>query len=197
MRAQSKRKRPRKMSAFVYEELSVESSNISQKKQKYSKSSGLNSSGNSAATQIGMADISLHFTQYYNVSRAMGYEHTRTLFGTPLYLHRILHGKRTPFLKYSLKVLLQSCHTVNDHTGHPIQAYYYDLDLSLLDNIPLQVNLIPATVGLLGQVGVNCVPITVIGTGVGCQAIQQSAYCPGDYFDGLVIVDCPPININA
>ncbi|KAI6105224.1 hypothetical protein EDD16DRAFT_1633369 [Pisolithus croceorrhizus] len=60
-----------------------------------------------------------------------------------------------------------------------------------------QVNLIPATVGLLGQVGVNCVPITVIGTGVGCQAIQQSAYCPGDYFVSLVIVDCPPININA
>lgn len=45
-----------------------------------------------------------------------------------------------------------------------------------------QVNLVPATVGLLGQVGVNCVPITVIGTGAGCQATQQSACCTGDNF---------------
>ncbi|KAI6108286.1 hypothetical protein F5141DRAFT_107628 [Pisolithus sp. B1] len=37
----------------------------------------------------------------------------------------------------------------------------------------------------------------VIGTGADCQAIQPSACCTDDNFDGLVTVGCSPMNINA
>ncbi|KAI6033290.1 hydrophobin [Pisolithus marmoratus] len=81
--------------------------------------------------------------------------------------------------------------------GGTIQCCQSIQQASQASSLLQQVGLIPADVGLLGQVGVNCIPITVIGTGAGCQASQQSACCTGNNFNGLVTVGCSPINVNA
>ncbi|KAI6000131.1 hydrophobin [Pisolithus orientalis] len=86
---------------------------------------------------------------------------------------------------------------VGQCNGGSIQCCDSVQQASQASSLLQQVGLVPADVGLLGQVGVNCVPITVIGTGAGCQASQQSACCSGNNFNGLVTVGCSPINVNA
>ncbi|KAI6115104.1 hydrophobin-3 precursor [Pisolithus croceorrhizus] len=48
-----------------------------------------------------------------------------------------------------------------------------------------------------GLVGVNCSPLTVVGTGSGCQASAQTACCKNVYFNGGVNIGCSAINVNA
>ncbi|KAI6131022.1 hydrophobin [Pisolithus croceorrhizus] len=48
-----------------------------------------------------------------------------------------------------------------------------------------------------GLVGVNCSPITVVGTGSGCQASAQTACCKNVYFNGEVNIGCSTINVSA
>ncbi|KAF8838083.1 hydrophobin [Paxillus ammoniavirescens] len=48
-----------------------------------------------------------------------------------------------------------------------------------------------------GNVGLTCTPVTIIGTGSGCDATQQPVCCTGNQFNGLVNVGCTPINVNA
>ncbi|KAH7919192.1 fungal hydrophobin [Leucogyrophana mollusca] len=46
-------------------------------------------------------------------------------------------------------------------------------------------------------VGLQCTPISVVGTGSGCQANQEPVCCTDNHFNGLVNVGCSPINLNA
>ncbi|XP_006461593.1 hypothetical protein AGABI2DRAFT_193030 [Agaricus bisporus var. bisporus H97] len=45
-----------------------------------------------------------------------------------------------------------------------------------------------------GVVGLNCSPITVIGGGNSCSS--QTACCTGNSYNGLIVLDCSPINID-
>ncbi|KAN0094588.1 hydrophobin [Tylopilus felleus] len=45
------------------------------------------------------------------------------------------------------------------------------------------------------SVGANCSPVTVIGIS-GNSCTSQTACCDNDQFNGLVNLDCDPININ-
>ncbi|KAH7919834.1 fungal hydrophobin [Leucogyrophana mollusca] len=49
---------------------------------------------------------------------------------------------------------------------------------------------------LTGLVGTNCSPLTVVGTGSGCQANQEPVCCTDNHFNGLVNVGCSPLNLN-
>ncbi|KIM84790.1 hypothetical protein PILCRDRAFT_369233 [Piloderma croceum F 1598] len=58
--------------------------------------------------------------------------------------------------------------------------------------------------GLLGViadvqalVGINCTPITVIGTGSGCAESQSPVCCNKNEFNGLVNLGCSPLNIGV
>ncbi|KAF8625606.1 hypothetical protein AX17_006792 [Amanita inopinata Kibby_2008] len=49
---------------------------------------------------------------------------------------------------------------------------------------------------LTGMVGATCDPITGIGaSGTDCNA--QPVCCEGNNFNGLVVIGCTPINVNA
>ncbi|PPQ81176.1 hypothetical protein CVT24_009476 [Panaeolus cyanescens] len=75
---------------------------------------------------------------------------------------------------------LQCCNSVQQASQIP----------TLINNVGLG-----AIIGLLGQVGVTCTPITVIGTG-GNSCTTQPACCSGNTFNGLITLGCSPININ-
>ncbi|GLB42285.1 putative hydrophobin [Lyophyllum shimeji] len=47
-----------------------------------------------------------------------------------------------------------------------------------------------------GQVGLGCSPISAVGLG-GNSCTQQPVCCSGNNFNGLVVVGCTPINVNA
>ncbi|EKM81491.1 hypothetical protein AGABI1DRAFT_111797 [Agaricus bisporus var. burnettii JB137-S8] len=73
------------------------------------------------------------------------------------------------------------CHTLihgSDPTVRLI-AGLLDIDLSLIEGI----------------VGLTCSPITVIGGGNSC--ISQTACCTGNnYYGGLLVLGCSPINVE-
>ncbi|KDR72920.1 hypothetical protein GALMADRAFT_142629 [Galerina marginata CBS 339.88] len=48
-----------------------------------------------------------------------------------------------------------------------------------------------------GQVGANCTPITLIGTGKGASCTSSPVCCSNNSFNGLVAIGCSPVNINA
>ncbi|KAH7921833.1 fungal hydrophobin [Leucogyrophana mollusca] len=45
-------------------------------------------------------------------------------------------------------------------------------------------------------VGLHCTPLSVVGTGSGCQANQEPVCCTDNHFNGLVNVGCSPLNLN-
>ncbi|KAH7883033.1 hydrophobin [Phlebopus sp. FC_14] len=46
------------------------------------------------------------------------------------------------------------------------------------------------------SVGMNCSPITVVGTGSGTSCQQQPVCCENNDYNGLINIGCSPININ-
>ncbi|KAF4610017.1 hypothetical protein D9613_010527 [Agrocybe pediades] len=58
--------------------------------------------------------------------------------------------------------------------------------------------LIGATVGAVtAQVGVSCVPVTVIGVGSGGQCQNQPVCCTQNPMNGLIVAGCNPIGANV
>ncbi|KIJ63808.1 hypothetical protein HYDPIDRAFT_91924 [Hydnomerulius pinastri MD-312] len=51
--------------------------------------------------------------------------------------------------------------------------------------------------GVTGDVGTDCTPITVVGTGSGATCQQQPVCCTDNTFNGLINIGCSPINLNA
>ncbi|KAH7907315.1 fungal hydrophobin-domain-containing protein [Hygrophoropsis aurantiaca] len=49
---------------------------------------------------------------------------------------------------------------------------------------------------LTGSVGLNCSPITAVGTGSGATCTQEPVCCTNDYYNGLINVGCSPVNLN-
>ncbi|KAG2029956.1 fungal hydrophobin-domain-containing protein [Suillus americanus] len=46
------------------------------------------------------------------------------------------------------------------------------------------------------MVGSNCSPLTIVGTGSGCEANQEPLCCSNNEYNGLVNIGCTPINLN-
>ncbi|KAF8907040.1 type 1 hydrophobin [Gymnopilus junonius] len=73
---------------------------------------------------------------------------------------------------------------------------------SLVDSKSAEANVLFSLLGVAldtvsGTVGVNCAPITIIGTGSGADCSAQPVCCDNNSFNGLVAVGCTPINVNA
>ncbi|KAG1773408.1 hydrophobin [Suillus occidentalis] len=56
---------------------------------------------------------------------------------------------------------------------------------------------IPIDIDILGHVGLDCSPISVVGTGAGATCSQEPLCCSNNQYYGLVNVGCTPININV
>ncbi|KIJ15947.1 fungal hydrophobin [Paxillus involutus ATCC 200175] len=54
--------------------------------------------------------------------------------------------------------------------------------------------LLATQAGLLGNVGVRCSTLTVIGEGKSCIASQQPLCCTDNNYNGLFSLGCSPIN---
>ncbi|KAG2067107.1 hydrophobin-3 precursor [Suillus decipiens] len=54
---------------------------------------------------------------------------------------------------------------------------------------------IPIVVDILGDVGLGCSPISVIGSGDGANCLQQPVCCSDNTYNGLINIGCTPINI--
>ncbi|KAF8235005.1 hydrophobin [Tricholoma matsutake] len=76
---------------------------------------------------------------------------------------------------------IQCCNSVHDQNNQALDSL-----LGLLSIV-----LGPIT----GFVGVNCSPITVIGTG-GNSCTSQPVCCTNNHFNGLINLGCSPIAIN-
>ncbi|KAG0696061.1 hydrophobin [Suillus ampliporus] len=59
------------------------------------------------------------------------------------------------------------------------------------------LSLIPIVADVTAMIGLGCSPITVVGTGSGCEANQEPLCCSGNKYNGLVNLGCSPINIGA
>ncbi|KDR72928.1 hypothetical protein GALMADRAFT_73295 [Galerina marginata CBS 339.88] len=73
---------------------------------------------------------------------------------------------------------------------------------SLIASDSKQANLLTSLLGIAvgtvsGQLGVQCSPITLIGTGEGASCSSSPVCCSNNSFNGLVAIGCSPININA
>ncbi|EIW77382.1 fungal hydrophobin [Coniophora puteana RWD-64-598 SS2] len=51
--------------------------------------------------------------------------------------------------------------------------------------------------GVTGNVGVNCNPITVIGTGQGATCTNEPVCCDHNNYNGLLNLGCSPVNVAA
>ncbi|KIK93357.1 hypothetical protein PAXRUDRAFT_12712 [Paxillus rubicundulus Ve08.2h10] len=59
------------------------------------------------------------------------------------------------------------------------------------------IGIVNALAGVTGNVGTDCTPITVVGTGSGASCSAQPVCCTSNQFNGLVNVGCSPVNLNA
>ncbi|KIJ06437.1 fungal hydrophobin [Paxillus involutus ATCC 200175] len=57
-------------------------------------------------------------------------------------------------------------------------------------------DLVSKVVGLAGNVGTSCTPITAIGLGSGSSCTAQPVCCTGNTFNGLVNIGCTPVNLG-
>ncbi|KAG1762816.1 fungal hydrophobin [Suillus occidentalis] len=55
---------------------------------------------------------------------------------------------------------------------------------------------IPILIDILGDVGLGCSPISVIGTGNGANCLQQPVCCSNESYSGLINIGCTPINLS-
>ncbi|KAG9308670.1 hydrophobin [Chiua virens] len=68
----------------------------------------------------------------------------------------------------------QQCNTGSISCCNSVQS------VQQANNILSAFNLVEAALGLGGNVGLTCTPISVIGTGKGCSAQQQPVCCQGN-----------------
>ncbi|KAG2140577.1 hydrophobin, partial [Suillus clintonianus] len=55
---------------------------------------------------------------------------------------------------------------------------------------------IPIAADVLGDVGIDCTPITIIGLfASGANCFQQPVCCSNETYDGVINIGCTPINI--
>ncbi|KIK93354.1 hypothetical protein PAXRUDRAFT_829065 [Paxillus rubicundulus Ve08.2h10] len=59
------------------------------------------------------------------------------------------------------------------------------------------LNLLAVLAGVAGNVGTDCTPITVIGTGSGADCTAQPVCCTDNNFNGVINAGCSPVNLNA
>lgn len=71
------------------------------------------------------------------------------------------------------------------------------------ENNPTNVNYLSGLLGVIlnipsggGLLGVDCSPITGLGTGTGANCVQQTVCCDNVDFTGLINIGCINININ-
>ncbi|KAG9310811.1 hydrophobin [Chiua virens] len=64
-------------------------------------------------------------------------------------------------------------------------------------NTLVAYNLVNAAAQIGGLVGLSCNPVTVIGTGNGCQAQQQPVCCQDNRENGAVNLGCSPANASV
>lgn len=76
---------------------------------------------------------------------------------------------------------IQCCNSVQDINSPAVQSLTGLLGLTINDT--------------KGKVGLTCNPISVIGIG-GNSCSAQPVCCKGDNFNGLIVLDCNPINLN-
>ncbi|KAG1738121.1 fungal hydrophobin [Suillus paluster] len=55
----------------------------------------------------------------------------------------------------------------------------------------------PIITSVVGDVGLNCSPLTVIGTGSACQANQQPLCCSNNKYNGAINIGCFPYPMLA
>ncbi|KAH7882845.1 hydrophobin [Phlebopus sp. FC_14] len=82
------------------------------------------------------------------------------------------------------------------NTG-PVNCCNNVQDVSDASAILSQINLADVLAGVVGQVGFDCSPITGLGMGSGATCQQQSVCCNGNRLNGLININCSPVNINA
>ncbi|KIJ62697.1 hypothetical protein HYDPIDRAFT_30289 [Hydnomerulius pinastri MD-312] len=82
------------------------------------------------------------------------------------------------------------------NTG-PINCCNSVQQASQVSNLESLCGVTQADAGVLGLVGLDCTPITVIGTGSGCNAQAQPVCCTNNDFNGVVNLGCSPVNINV
>ncbi|KAG1722210.1 hydrophobin [Suillus lakei] len=67
---------------------------------------------------------------------------------------------------------------------------------STYNSVARSVGLVEIAAEVIGAVGLNCSPITAIGTGGGATCSQQPMCCSGNQMNGLVNIGCTPINLG-
>ncbi|KAG2125948.1 hydrophobin [Suillus clintonianus] len=80
------------------------------------------------------------------------------------------------------------------NTGN-IQCCQSSTTTSNYNEAARSVGLAEIAAEVVGNVGLNCSPITVIGAGSGASCNQQPMCCSGNKMNGLVNIGCTPINI--
>ncbi|KAF9220787.1 hydrophobin [Gyrodon lividus] len=80
------------------------------------------------------------------------------------------------------------------NTG-PIQCCNSVQSAQQVSGLLSTVGVLVANAAALGQVGVTCSPLSVIGVGSGCAATQQPVCCTNNNFNGVVNLGCSPVNI--
>ncbi|KAI6132864.1 hydrophobin-1 precursor [Pisolithus croceorrhizus] len=78
---------------------------------------------------------------------------------------------------------IQCCSTVGACGSH-----------SDIDNL---ISLLGLSVPVGTQVGANCSPLSVVGTGGGAQCSGQTVCCEQNNWNGLINIGCLPLNLNA
>ncbi|KAJ8587358.1 hydrophobin [Rhizopogon salebrosus TDB-379] len=58
------------------------------------------------------------------------------------------------------------------------------------------LGLVPIVGSVIGDVGIACTPISVIGLGQGASCTQEPVCCSNEQYNGVINVGCSPINLN-
>ncbi|KAF9236787.1 hydrophobin 2 [Melanogaster broomeanus] len=77
---------------------------------------------------------------------------------------------------------LQCCNSVQQSNSPTVAA--------LLTSLGIPVG------SVIGDVGVTCTPITIVGTGSGATCTQQPVCCKDNRYNGVVNIGCSPVNLN-
>ncbi|KAG1758153.1 hydrophobin-3 precursor [Suillus occidentalis] len=77
-----------------------------------------------------------------------------------------------------------------------IQCCQSSTTTSTYNKAAKSLGLVEIAAGVVGQVGLACSPVSVIGTGSGASCNQQPMCCSNNKMNGLVNIGCTPINLK-